>query len=117
MQLWPNSIRLEMVEKSQSYPSPKVYQYGYFDGFQKAINTNLAELPKTEFTYQVVLSKNEAKHFISKLETRISLNSIYPTLRKENEFLYEILDDAKKLFGMDVVTEIDKLKDKLDGKV
>lgn len=53
---------------------------------------------------------------IEKIETRISLNSIYPSLRKENEFLYEILNDVKIISGMDVPTEIDKLKDKLNNQ-
>lgn len=35
---WPDKVRLEMIEKSKIYDeSPRVYQYGYYDGFQKAI--------------------------------------------------------------------------------
>ncbi len=32
---WPDSVRLEMVEKSNHYDNPQVYQYGYYDGYQK----------------------------------------------------------------------------------
>lgn len=34
---WPDDIRRKMVEKSEFYTEPKVYQFGYYDGFQKAI--------------------------------------------------------------------------------
>lgn len=36
---WPDSIRLEMVAKSEFYQDPTVYQYGYYDGYQKAISS------------------------------------------------------------------------------
>ena len=31
---WPDSVRLKMIEKSEFYGEPKVYQYGYYDGYQ-----------------------------------------------------------------------------------
>jgi hypothetical protein len=31
---WPDSVRLKMIEKSEFYREPKVYQYGYYDGYQ-----------------------------------------------------------------------------------
>ncbi|MDP9954719.1 hypothetical protein J2X97_000356 [Epilithonimonas hungarica] len=34
---WPDEIRRKMVEKSEFYSDPQVYQFGYYDGFQKAI--------------------------------------------------------------------------------
>ena len=34
---WPDEIRRKMVEKSEFYSDPRVYQFGYYDGFQKAI--------------------------------------------------------------------------------
>jgi hypothetical protein len=33
---WPDEVRLEMVEKSEFYSEPTIYQYGYYDGYQKA---------------------------------------------------------------------------------
>ncbi len=34
---WPDEIRLKMIEKSKFYPDEMpIYQYGYYDGFQKA---------------------------------------------------------------------------------
>jgi len=39
--LWPDSIRLEMIEKSKFYPeqdqlnTQQVYQFGYYDGWQR----------------------------------------------------------------------------------
>ena len=34
---WPDEIRLEMVDRSKLYENPSVYQYGYYDGYQKAL--------------------------------------------------------------------------------
>ena len=37
--IWPNDVREEMIKKSEFYyESERVYQYGYYDGFQKAID-------------------------------------------------------------------------------
>ncbi len=32
---WPDDVRLKMIEKSEFYNNPTVYQYGYYDGYQK----------------------------------------------------------------------------------
>jgi len=37
---WPDNIRLEMIEKSEFYTEYKTYQYGYYDGWQKAQKQN-----------------------------------------------------------------------------
>ena len=34
---WPDEIRLAMIEKSRFYGEDKIYHYGYYDGYQKAI--------------------------------------------------------------------------------
>lgn len=34
---WPDSVRLEMIDKSNFYQEPRIYQYGYYDGFQKCL--------------------------------------------------------------------------------
>lgn len=31
---WPDDVRLTMIEKSEWYGEPKVYQYGFYDGYQ-----------------------------------------------------------------------------------
>ena len=31
---WPDSVRLKMIEKSEFYGEPTIYQYGYYDGYQ-----------------------------------------------------------------------------------
>lgn len=36
--IWPDEARLEMIDKSEWYESPAIYQYGYYDGYQKAIS-------------------------------------------------------------------------------
>jgi phosphoglycolate phosphatase-like HAD superfamily hydrolase len=33
---WPEEARLDMIEKSEWYENPKNYQYGYYDGYQRA---------------------------------------------------------------------------------
>ena len=35
---WPEEVRLKMIERSEFYQEPKVYQYGYYDGYQEALN-------------------------------------------------------------------------------
>ena len=33
---WPDEVRLKMIEKSEIYSDTRVYQYGFYDGFQHA---------------------------------------------------------------------------------
>lgn len=33
--LWPDNERLIMIEKSQFYENERVYQFGYYDGYQR----------------------------------------------------------------------------------
>lgn len=34
---WPDEVRLEMIDRSEFYNNPTVYQFGYYDGYQKAL--------------------------------------------------------------------------------
>lgn len=34
MNYWPDSVRFKMIEKSNLYREPQIYQYGYYDGYQ-----------------------------------------------------------------------------------
>jgi hypothetical protein len=34
MNNWPDAVRFKMIEKSNFYQEPKIYQYGYYDGYQ-----------------------------------------------------------------------------------
>lgn len=34
MNNWPDAVRFKMIEKSNFYGEPKIYQYGYYDGYQ-----------------------------------------------------------------------------------
>lgn len=34
---WPDNVRLKMIEKSEFYQQPQIYQYGYYDGYQEAL--------------------------------------------------------------------------------
>ena len=37
--VWPDDVRLTMVDKSEFYGDPRIYQYGYYDGFMKGVTT------------------------------------------------------------------------------
>lgn len=42
---WPDEVRLKMIEKSEFYPEQeKIYQYGYYDGFQEYHKNHTAPL-------------------------------------------------------------------------
>lgn len=34
---WPDEVRLKMIEKSEFYKDPSIYQFGYYDGYQDAM--------------------------------------------------------------------------------
>lgn len=31
---WPDEVRLHMIEKSEFYQTPNIYQYGFYDAYQ-----------------------------------------------------------------------------------
>ena len=31
---WPNEVRLRMIDKSEIYGDPQIYQYVYYDGYR-----------------------------------------------------------------------------------
>jgi len=35
-EIWPNKVRLYMIEKSKFYEDERIYQYGFYDGYQYA---------------------------------------------------------------------------------
>lgn len=57
---WPEEIRLKMIEKSKFYPEEeKVYQFGYYDGYQEA-STKTAILYTKEEVQKIVENVREA---------------------------------------------------------
>lgn len=34
---WPDHVRIKMIERSEFYENPSLYQYGYYDGYQHAL--------------------------------------------------------------------------------
>jgi len=73
-QIWPDNIRLGMIEKSEGYSEPKIYQYGYFDGFQKGINMEITELIRqTDNTRTIPVNVYDAKVFITKIQSQIEI--------------------------------------------
>jgi hypothetical protein len=57
---WPDSIRLEMIEHSKFYDDPRIYQYGFYDGYQKmkANHDKLLEALEAVNDYFNVCDKN-----------------------------------------------------------
>ena len=54
---WPNEPRLKMIEKSEFYyGSEKVYQYGFYDGYQYQ-NKEIINLQKRIIELELLLSK------------------------------------------------------------
>lgn len=43
---WPDEIREEMIRKSEYYDNSQIYQYGYYDGYQKGVLVSEDELEK-----------------------------------------------------------------------
>ena len=39
---WHNEARLFMIDKSEFYSDPKVYQFGFYDGYNKALKDSKA---------------------------------------------------------------------------
>lgn len=40
---WPDEVRLKMIEKSEFYSDPKLYQFGFYDGYH-SLTRELSEL-------------------------------------------------------------------------
>lgn len=38
--IWTDENRLFMIEKSSLYSDPTIYQYGFYDGYQKCLKDN-----------------------------------------------------------------------------
>lgn len=39
---WNNEARLFMIDKSEFYSDPKVYQFGFYDGYHRALKDSKA---------------------------------------------------------------------------
>lgn len=63
---WPEEARLDMIEKSEWYENPQNYQYGYYDGYQRAraemlANARLiAAAPAMYEALQMIIAEIEA---------------------------------------------------------
>ena len=42
-EIWPNKVRLYMIEKSKFYEDERIYQYGFYDGYQYASQSGYPE--------------------------------------------------------------------------
>lgn len=61
---WPDAPRLKMIERSEFYgDSARVYQYGFYDGFQyrnKEVSELLAALEDAKDTLQIIAQVHPA---------------------------------------------------------
>ena len=81
---WPDEVRLNMIEKSEFYSEPQIYQYGFYDGFQNA-------QPQTQELIEVI------KELIPLAEdgyTHHKLNGCHQDFLEDDR---EILKKAKEL--------------------
>ena len=73
---WPNEPRLKMIEKSEFYyGSEKVYQYGFYDGYQYQ-NKEIINLQKRIIELELLLSKGNLDTSLLNLDSfsRIAYN-------------------------------------------
>lgn len=56
---WPDTVRLDMIEKSEWYESPSVYQYGFYDGYQRATKEALQNSMSVENVQKMALKLAE----------------------------------------------------------
>lgn len=40
--IWTNDVRIVMIEKSEFYSNPLIYQFGYYDGYHKGFENSKA---------------------------------------------------------------------------
>ena len=74
---WPNEPRLKMIEKSELYyGSEKVYQYGFYDGYQYQ-NKEIINLQKKIIELELLLSKANIDSSPLKLDRAITQNPCY----------------------------------------
>lgn len=57
----------------------------------------------------IQVNKKDAEAFLYKLESLISTTSCFPKLQSQVQLLQGIQDDARKLLGKDIPSELDKL--------
>lgn len=82
---WPDEVRLKMIEKSQFYQEPQIYQYGYYDGYQLATSA----IEKLEDKYKIELSNYAYQMDMAKRER--------DKAEEENKRLQARLEAADKL--------------------
>jgi hypothetical protein len=77
---WPDEVRLKMIEKSEFYSEPKIYQFGFYDGYH-SLTRELSELRE----------ENKKLTEIEDCNRRTWLNErqAYAEIREENERLKE----------------------------
>lgn len=86
--VWPNDIRLKMIEKSEFYSEPKIYQYGYYDGFQKGIGVSTDQIKPT----------NEQKYVSIKVSNIITQIAKETNIKGYTEGIIEtFLPDAENM--------------------
>jgi hypothetical protein len=82
---WPDEVRLKMIEKSEFYQDPQIYQYGFYDGYQ------LASVPST--SNQTLEQLAEQRYPIMS-EDEYNIKYKKPT--HENYIAYKFVEEQKR---------------------
>jgi hypothetical protein len=77
---WPDEVRLKMIEKSEFYSEPKIYQFGFYDGYH-SLTRELSELREERDKLKLIIS---GKTFFDEKEV---MQKEIDGLREENERL------------------------------
>lgn len=93
---WPDKIRLEMIERSGFYREPQIYQYGYYDGYQKGISQPVEQqdIPMGKIAQAFIDAykefnpnmKESHEDILNRIATRAAKNilSMFPQSPKED---------------------------------
>lgn len=135
---WPDNVRLQMIERSEFYSEPKIYQYGYYDGYQNrfkdkrvAILQKIIEKFGIEQQREMIIEEcSELIQAIQKLKRAGSNHNAEEPFFKQRwkELQGEIADvslmimQAKIMFGEEEIEKImddklERIKPRLEERV
>lgn len=78
---WNNEARLFMIDKSEFYSDPKVYQFGFYDGYHRALKDS---------------KSNEMLEMLQRIENILTYDAIEPNSPLQEE-IYNLIKQATEL--------------------
>ena len=86
---WPDQVRLDMIENSEWYESPSVYQYGFYDGYQRAKKETKQNTMSLENVQEMLIdfanSRVANTNYFSGLDRRGDTMEFLKEWRKNND--------------------------------